>query len=93
MKNLTTELFIDKVKKVHNDIYDYKLVEYKNSHTKVKILCHNHGYFEQTPNSHLNKNGCPSCSNNKKLTTEDFIKKAEKIHNYEYDYSFVVYKN
>jgi hypothetical protein len=54
--------FINKVKKVHGDKYDYSLVNYINSSIKVKIICKLHGIFEQLPNNHLSAgNGCPKC--------------------------------
>ena len=53
--------FIEKSKKVHGDVYDYSLVDYKNNRTKVKIICPKHGLFTQTPNKHLLKRGCPVC--------------------------------
>jgi hypothetical protein len=34
-----------------------------NSNTKIVIICPKHGEFLQTPNSHLNGNGCPACVN------------------------------
>lgn len=49
----TTEQFVSEAKLIHNNKYDYSLVEYKNSSTKVKIICSVHGVFEQTPNNHL----------------------------------------
>ena len=95
---LTAEEFIERAKKVHGDKYDYSLVEYVNSKSKVKIICPVHGIFEQRPNSHLNGNGCPECKNDltgnrSRKTKEDFIKKAIEIHGYKYDYSLVEYKN
>jgi len=46
------------------------------------------------PLSHLNnKNGCPKCTNNKKLTTEEFINNSNNIHHNKYDYSIVNYIN
>ena len=55
--------FIDEARKVHSDKYDYSLVEYKNTHTKVTIICPEHGEFTQTPASHVyNKCGCNPCS-------------------------------
>jgi predicted nucleic acid-binding Zn-ribbon protein len=94
----TTEQFIEKAKAVHGDKYDYSLVEYKNVHTKVKIVCSIHGMFEQRPSIHLCGSGCPKCgiiimSNNKKLTTNQFIEKAKAVHGDKYDYSLVEYKN
>jgi len=95
MKRLTTEQFIEKAKAIHSDKYDYSLVEYKNNRTKVKIICHEHGIFEQRSDSHLRGQGCSKCKGGgkKKLTTEEFIKKAKNIHGDKYDYSLVEYKN
>ena len=61
MKKLTTEDFVEKVKSIHGDKYDYSLVEYKNNKTKVKIICPEHGVFEQRPDGHLKKYGCSKC--------------------------------
>ena len=92
-KSLTTEYFIKKAKEIHGDKYDYSLVEYKNSITKVKIICQIHGIFEQTPANHLfRKSGCPKCIG-KNSTIEEFIQKANKIYGDKYDYSLVDYKN
>ena len=87
------EDFIKKAKLLYNDKYDYSLVEYKNSQTKVKIICPNHGIFEQIPNSHLRNHGCPHCNGGIKLTLEQFINKSNKIHIGKYDYLLVDYKN
>ena len=62
MKKLTTEEFIDKANKVHNNRYDYSRVEYKNSQTKICIVCPKHGEFWQTPAMHLYGNGCSKCN-------------------------------
>jgi hypothetical protein len=45
--------FIDKVKLIHGDKYDYSLVNYTNNTTKVEIKCFKHGIFEQTPKKHF----------------------------------------
>lgn len=57
---------IEDFKNYHGDRYDYSLVEYKNSNTKVNIICKEHGVFEQTPTAHKNGQGCPKCSLNYK---------------------------
>lgn len=87
----TTGIFIEKAKAVHDDKYDYIRVDYKNSKTKVKIICKEHGEFFQIPAKHLFGNGCPKCSFNK-TDTKEFITKARKIHGNRYDYSKVDYK-
>lgn len=94
MNGFTRSEFIKKSKEIHGDKYDYSLVDYKNSRTKVKIICPNHGIFEQKPHSHYYiGQGCSKCNGNKKLTTEEFIEKSNLIHNNKYNYSLVDYKN
>ena len=90
--------FIKTSKIKHNNKYDYSLVYYVNSHTKVKIICPRHVIFEQTPNDHLNGHGCDKCKNELtgdflRSNTVEFIKKAKIIHEEKYDYSFVEYVN
>ncbi len=91
----TKEIFVKKSSKKYNNKYDYSLVEYKNNHTKVKIICPEHGLFEQTPHNHLDNNivGCPKCGKSERLTNIEFVKRANKIHGDKYDYSQVVYVN
>ena len=86
--------FIKKGKKVHNNKYDYSLVEYINRRTKVKIICSKHGVFEQTPYNHLKGHECRKCYLDSVLLTKaDFIKKANEVHNNKYDYSLVDFIN
>jgi len=87
------EQFILDAINIHGDNYDYSLVKYKNSTTKVKIICPKHGVFEQLPTHHLTGSKCPSCSGVKRYTQESFIKKSNIVHNNFYDYSKVEYKN
>lgn len=61
MRKTKTE-FIEEAKVIHGDKYDYSKVEYVNNHTKVCIICSEHGEFWQTPNNHLSHHGCPKCS-------------------------------
>jgi hypothetical protein len=89
--------FIKRARKVHGDKYDYSLVtDYKNNQSMVTIVCPEHGEFEQAVHAHLIGIGCPQCGNrqkgmNQRFTTEDFIKRAIKVHNGKYDYSQVNY--
>ena len=86
---LTKEQFILKARQVHGWKYDYSKVEYVNSQTKVCIICPEHGEFWQQPNNHLSGANCPGCANKIRNTTENFIKKARKVHGDKYDYSKV----
>lgn len=88
----TTEQFIIDAKKIHGDLYDYSLVEYKNANSLVIIICKEHGKFNQNPYNHIKGSGCPDCYLESKFkTTEQFIIDAKKIHKKLYDYSNVKY--
>ena len=89
----STKIFIEDSIKIHGITYDYSLVEYVNAKTKIKIICKEHGIFEQLPNSHLFGKGCSICGKTQKLSKEIFIEKANEIHTYKYDYSLVNYLN
>jgi len=91
----TTSEFIDKAIKVHGDKYDYSKVEYKNTDSKVYIICKKHGSFFQSPYNHLSGNGCSKCSGMYSPTTLEFISKAKaiEVHGDKYDYSLVKYTN
>ena len=68
MENRThnNEIFIEHAKKVHGDKYDYSLVDYINSRTKVNIICPTHEVFPQKPCDHIHsKQGCPICFDSK----------------------------
>jgi hypothetical protein len=60
-KTKTTSEFIDEANEVHNGKYSYRFVEYENTLLKVKIECLSHGTFMQTPDAHLQGQGCPRC--------------------------------
>lgn len=88
----TIKNFIENANKIHNHLYDYSNVIYINSNTKVDIICKIHGIFKQSPMCHINmKHGCTKCFSNEPLNLISFIQKANKKHNYLYDYSLSKY--
>lgn len=91
---LTLEQFIEKSIEVHSNRYDYSLVDYKGKKFKVKIVCKNHGIFEQNPQNHINGQGCFKCSLIRRYlkSTTDFIAEANIKHSFKYDYSKVTYE-
>lgn len=89
----TTESFIEKANSIHNNTYDYSLVDYKCSQTKVRIICKEHGEFSVTPNSHLRGVKCAKCKNVARSALSEVIAKAEAVHGDKYDYSLVDYIN
>lgn len=81
-----TESFKLEAAKIHKGFYNYDKTVYKNSHDKVIITCPIHGDFEQSPNAHLNGQGCPKCSSNRIILEETVTKLLENdnigyIHN------------
>jgi very-short-patch-repair endonuclease len=93
MRRLTQEGFIEKCNEVHDNKYDYSLVEYKGVGNKIEIICHKHGIFTQGAKQHKEGQGCSKCSGKYKKTTKEFIKESKKIHGDKYDYSLVEYIN
>lgn len=94
MRKITTEEFIKRGNQIHNGKYSYERtdLEHKNEKGQVIITCPIHGDFNQKPTYHLQGNGCKLCGiesirNSKLSDTEEFIKKANKVHNnfYKYD--------
>ena len=95
-KTLTTKEFVEKAKIVHGNKYDYSLSKYKKGKTPLTIICKKHGPFKQAGKGHLSGKGCPECAkeiraDKKRSNTEEFIRKAKKIHGGKYDYSQVTY--
>ena len=98
VNKMNTSIFKIESEKIHGKKYDYSKVKYINAKTKVCIICPEHGEFWQLPYGHLSGKECVKCSiekahNKQKLTLEEFIEKAQKIHGSKYDYSKVEYKN
>lgn len=91
--------FFDFVIKKFNNKFEYDTDSYIKMSEYIKIICPIHGKFIQLALSHKNsKFGCPKCAyenigNCYRSNTEEFIKKAIKIHGDKYNYSFVNYRN
>lgn len=97
-QKLTTDEFISKANKIHNNLYDYSKANYIDSQSKICIIDPEYGEFWQIPNSHLGGCGCKARGivrrvNERTMTKEQFVTKAKQIHNNLYDYSKVEYVN
>ena len=91
-----TPKFIEKAKKIHSNFYIYTKTEYVNAKTPVKIRCPKHGFFMQTPSSHLGGRGCIDCGKEsfikkKTRSREEFIRLANKKHKNAFLYKKVIY--
>jgi len=83
--------FLNLCRNIHGDKYNYNLVkDIRNNRTKLDIICteHEHPFkFTQRYFNHINrKQGCPLCAGKYSYDYKEFINKANKIHNFKYDY-------
>lgn len=67
IENITIPLDerINVSREIHGDKYDYSLINpdtYDGGNNKSKIICPDHGVFEQRMNSHVKGHGCPKCA-------------------------------
>lgn len=91
-QKLTITKFIERSRQIHNDKYDYSNVDYIGANIKIKIICPLHGIFLQTPSKHINnERGCQKCGGTQKLTNEEFLKNAKKVHQNKYNYNLAKY--
>lgn len=93
-KNIdTSDEFIKKCNDLHNNKYDYSIIEYTNKRSRIKIICPDHGIFEQYSYAHLDKKqGCPVCSESKgERTITSYLNNLNIL--YEKQKTFVNCKN
>lgn len=98
LQSCTKEKFIKKAIKIHGNKYDYSKVVYSNNRKKICVICPIHGEFWITPDSMIRGRGCKKCGiisakNKNKMNQEEFIKRANEVHNNKYDYTDSVYIN
>jgi very-short-patch-repair endonuclease len=95
----TNEKIIEKIKLIHGDKYSLDKFVYSSYKEKVTLICKTHGEFSiSLSNLISNKRGCPTCGklkskNSNRSNTEEFISKANKVHNFKYRYDNVNYYN
>ena len=90
-KYYTKKTYLEKVKKIHNNKYDYSLIKNHHYNKKIKIICPIHGVFEQNPICHITS-GCPKCVG-KNIITEDIIKESKTIYDNLFNYSKTIFIN
>jgi len=90
------DVFIEKARLVHGDIYDYSMVDYDGADKAVQIVCKLHGPFWQVSSNHLRGYGCNACyfDSVREKAIKKFLEKSKSVHEGRgYDYSLVDYKN
>lgn len=83
--------YIARLVEKYGDRYDYSISKYEANKRKIKILCPEHGVFEQRYDHHYSGSGCQACANKTRslalLTTyDDFVAKAKAVHGEKYRY-------
>ena len=93
-RRVTTEEFITMARIMHKDKYDYSLVDYIDSTAKVKIICPEHGIFEQTSSSHISQgHGCGKCSRTYNMSNEEYVAELKEVWGDRYCYNQVEFVN
>lgn len=90
----TVEDVKEVLNKVHDFKYDYSLItSIENIRTEpLKILCKDHGVFEQMYVNHYQGCGCQTCANERKSFTKEIIfNKIKEKYGDLYDYSQAEY--
>lgn len=72
--------------------YQYHLLVYDRPGQRIILVCREHGEFSKSVGSMLAGKGCPKCfprqgGGSNRLTQDEFLKRARKIHGRKYDYS------
>lgn len=87
-KRKTQKEVITEFNIVHANNYNYSKVNYKNTSSKVIVICSIHGEFSIAPSHHKNGVGCRKCYfESQKITKEEFIQRSKNKFGNRYDYS------
>jgi very-short-patch-repair endonuclease/plasmid maintenance system killer protein len=97
----TQKTFIKKCKEVHNNYYDYSMINFVVTNGEINIICPKHKKFPQMAYEHLRGRGCEKCGRietgvKKRIGFTKWLKEAKKMHNNYYSYdknSFTTSKN
>lgn len=78
---------IAKAKVIHGEKYDFSESDFSKVKKKTSVKCLKHGVFYSDYDHIVNlKQGCPTCCGNKKLTFEEYEKRANLKYNGRYIY-------
>src|SRR5690349_2925510 len=98
-KRFTKDQFIAKARSVHGDSYDYSHTIYIDNSIPLEIHCRvpGHGPFWQSPGNHCRGNGCPACSDGRRVSkviaaaAKRFLERAKSVHGDFYGYDETIY--
>jgi len=98
LSDLTKEGLLGRLQ-VANSLWQYDIASFSGMAKALSCLCPVHGAFSATPNNLLQNSGCIACGHAKhaarmvqrRLTTEEWVASALRVHADTYDYSEAVY--
>jgi hypothetical protein len=91
-KKSNIEIFISKyMERYPESKLSFDKSVYIDSHTKMIVTCPVHGDFDIRPYDLLKGTSCPKCSRTYHYSTEEFIKRANFVHNGYFSYERCVY--
>lgn len=80
-------------KKLNGNTYVYDFTTYKDTHTKMRMICPEHGEFWQTPHLHLSGQGCPYCQESKmERQIQSFLKNVNISFSRQKTFEWLKYK-
>jgi len=84
---------IKQLKEIHDDEYDYSLVNSYSTRDYISVICRKHGEFSTKLNNHKSGGKCPKCVGGVKKDLKFYLSRFQEIHGDKYDYSKAIYKN
>lgn len=96
--SMSEEEFLNRCYAKYGDYFDYSKLNFINHNSQITVICPKHGEYNILAKEHLyTKFGCSKCAkelmNYRNATQQQFIDKANSVHNFEYCYDFVDYIN
>lgn len=92
----TQEKFLEDMRRIHGDVYDFSNSLYVNSKNKVSFVCKKHGVVENLASKLQQGRGCPDCgleriSTSQQTTKEDYLNRANSKFNSRFKYNLETY--
>lgn len=97
-RSFSTEEILAKAAEAHGNIYTYPQQKLSGTHSRLHVICREHGNFSLKAYSHMYGRGCPKCgiaqrANTQRYTYEQMVQKASQVHNNRYIYLGVADEN
>jgi hypothetical protein len=86
--------FIERLKEIHGNRYDYSKTQYTGSRNKIIATCKIHGDFNVLAYSILYRHGCKECGKKIQILKSSinliqFVEKCSELNYNKYDYSLI----